>query len=66
MGLIWASKSGWKGVANTDEVWHFPNKTDMLFKDYVKTFLKEIDDCFEKEGIALESDKIYVNKAEYQ
>jgi hypothetical protein len=23
-----------------DEVWHFPNHTDGLFKDYVDTFLK--------------------------
>ena len=27
-------------IVNTDEVWHFPNKIDTLFKDYVKTFLK--------------------------
>ncbi len=27
-------------IVHIDEVWHFPNKTDTLFKDYVKTFLK--------------------------
>ena len=27
-------------ILNIDGVWHFPNKTETLFKDYVKTFLK--------------------------
>ena len=27
-------------VVRTDEVWHFPNTTDTLFSEYVKTFLK--------------------------
>ncbi|KAI3354720.1 hypothetical protein L3Q82_004502 [Scortum barcoo] len=27
-------------IVSVDEVWHFPNKTDTLFRDYVKTFLK--------------------------
>ena len=42
MGLFELQKAVEKGykVVNTDEVWHFPNKTDTLFKDYVKTFLK--------------------------
>ncbi|XP_037603314.1 uncharacterized protein LOC119474981 [Sebastes umbrosus] len=27
-------------IVSIDEVWHFPNKTDTLFKGYVKMFLK--------------------------
>lgn len=27
-------------IACIHEVWHFPNKTDTLFKEYVKTFFK--------------------------
>jgi hypothetical protein len=29
-----------KRLLKIDEVWHFPNHTDGLFKDYVDTFLK--------------------------
>ncbi|KAL3983293.1 interferon-induced GTP-binding protein Mx [Sarotherodon galilaeus] len=34
-----AVELGYK-LVSIDEVWHFPNKTDTLFKDYVKAFLK--------------------------
>ncbi|XP_032363131.1 uncharacterized protein LOC116675361 [Etheostoma spectabile] len=34
-----ALEKGYK-IAHIDEVWHFPKKSDSLFKEYVKTFLK--------------------------
>ncbi|XP_051811557.1 uncharacterized protein LOC127536113 isoform X1 [Acanthochromis polyacanthus] len=43
---VWVSfelqKAVQKGyqIVCIDEVWHFPNKTDTLFTEYVKTFLK--------------------------
>ncbi len=46
MSGVWVSfelqKAVEKGysIVHIDEVWHFPNKRDTLFKDYVKTFLK--------------------------
>ena len=34
-----ALEKGYK-LVRIDEVWHFPERTDGLFKDYIDTFLK--------------------------
>lgn len=39
VGVLWASESGYQIVC-INEVWHLPKKTDAMFKEEVKTFLK--------------------------
>ena len=61
--LMKAIEKGYQ-ISKIHEVWHFPNHTDELFKEYVNTFLKIKQEAsgYPKDCVTEEQKEVYINE----